>query len=77
MSRTRRRKIWGEPGSERDGKSSKLVPMPADEFTVEVRRRDRREREADADRQATGAADPDDVPTKPRPRRLWQFWRRW
>lgn len=50
MSRTRRRRIWGDPGSERDGKSAKLVPQPAAEFTVEVTRRDRREREADADR---------------------------
>src|SRR5690606_27070556 len=51
-----------------------LVPMPADEFTVEVTRRDRREREADADRQARGEADPDDTPTKPVRRRLMRIW---
>ena len=77
MTRTRRRKRYWYPGVDRDGRPPDETKPPADDFTREVRRRDRRERDDDAKRQATGVSDPDDTPVKPRPRRLWEFWRRW
>jgi hypothetical protein len=77
MSRTRRRNRYGEPGQVRDGRPPDETKPPADDFTREVRRRDRRERDDEARRLATGQADPDDTPGKARPRRLWEFWRRW
>jgi hypothetical protein len=77
MSRTRRRKHYGDPGTVRDGQPPAEGKMPSEDFAREVRRRDRRTREDEADRIARGEADADDVPTKPRPKRLWEFWRRW
>lgn len=77
MSRTRRHKPQGEPGHDHDGAIRPEGQVLREDFTVEVTRRDRREREADADRQAKGEVDPDDTPVKPVRRRLWQLWRRW
>lgn len=77
MSRTRRRQPQGQAGIDRDGAIRPEGQVHPDDFAVEVTRRERREREADADRQAKGAIDPDDTPTKPVRRRLWQLWRRW
>lgn len=77
MSRTRRRKPHGEPGIGRDGAIRPEGAGRHDDFTVEVKRRERREREADAARQARGEVEPDDTPTMPVRRRLWQLWRRW
>lgn len=77
MSRTRRRKRYDDSGVERDGQPPAEGTPFASEFTVEVVRRDRRAREQEAERLEKGVVDPDDTPTKPRPRRLWQYWRRW
>jgi hypothetical protein len=77
MSRTKRPERHGDPGVTRDGRPPDENKPTTEEFTREVRRRDRRERDDDLKRQATGQADPDDTPVKPRPRRLWEFWRRW
>ena len=77
MSRTRRRKRWGLPGRDRDGVIQPASQVPPDDFVVEVIRRERRERDAEVDRLARGVTDPDDVPTKPMRRRLWELWRRW
>lgn len=71
------RKPQGEPGLDKDGAIPPEGQVLPQDFAVEVTRRERREREADADRQAKGRVDPDDTPTKPVRRRLWQFWRRW
>jgi len=77
MSRTRRRKPRGELGLDKDGTIRPEGQVRPDDFAVEVTRRERREREADADRQAKGEVDSDDTPVKPVRRRLWQLWRRW
>lgn len=77
MSRTRHRKRSGDSGVERDGQPPDEGIHLASEFAVEVTRRDRRAREQETERLAKGAIEPDDTPTKPRPRRLWQYWRRW
>lgn len=77
MSRTRRLRHWGEPGTTRDGQPSAEGLPTSDDFTREVRRRDRRARDDDARRQATGVSDPDYTPVEPKPRRLWESWRRW
>lgn len=77
MSRTRRRKFYGDKGTGRDSKLPAEGDIAAADFSKEVRRRDRRTREDETDRIAKGAADPDDTPVKPKPRRKWQFWRRW
>lgn len=77
MSRTRRRNRYGDPGVTRDGRPPAEGLPTADDFTREVRRSDRRERDDDARRQATGKSDPDDTPVEPRPRRMWQLWSRW
>lgn len=76
MSRTKRRKPQGDPGIDRDGAIRPEGQVRPDDSVVEVTRRERREREADADRLAKGEVDPDDTPTKPVRRRLWQLWRR-
>ncbi|MNY74421.1 hypothetical protein D3C86_2134520 [compost metagenome] len=77
MSRTTRRKRYGDSGVERDGQPPDLGIHLAFEFAIEVTRRDRRAREQEAERLAKGVIDPDDTPTKPRPRRLWQYWKGW
>ena len=77
MSRTKRRKRWGQPGTARDGKAGIVGKAPADEISTMVTRPDRREREREAERIAKGLADSDDTPTKPVRRRLWRFWRWW
>lgn len=76
MSRTRRHKHSGDKGLDRDGAIRPEGQIHPHDFAVEVIRRERREREAEADRLAKGAADPEDTPTKPVRRRLWQLWRR-
>ena len=76
MSRTRRRRHYGDPGTSRDGQPPAEGRLPRN-HSREVRRRDRRMREDEVDKIARGEADADDTPTKPRPKRLWEFWRRW
>ena len=76
MSRTRRRKHLGAKGLDRDGAIRPEGQVSPHDFDVEVIRRERRERDAEADRLAKGAVDPEDTPTKPVRRRLWQLWRR-
>lgn len=78
MSRTRRDRRPNRPQvSTRDGSTRPGDKADAHDFATEVRRRDRRAREDEAAKIAKGQSDPDDVPTTPRPKRLWQFWRKW
>jgi hypothetical protein len=77
MTRTRRRKHYGDPGIDRDGAVRPEGQVRRADFTVEVTRRERREREAQALALRTGSLDPDDTASKPARRRLWQLWRRW
>jgi hypothetical protein len=53
MSRTRRRRHFGDPGTSRDGHPPAEGRFPADDFAQEVRRRDRRAREEETDKIAT------------------------
>lgn len=77
MSRTKRRKRWGQPGVDRDGRGHiKTGPTP-EEMALEVRHPERREHDREADRIAKGDIDPDDTPVKPVRRHLWLLWRRW
>lgn len=77
MSRTRRRKHWGEPGKDRDGTIRPEGAIIPRDFTIEVQRRDRRTREDEVGKLQRGEIDPDDLPVKPVRKRLWQFWKRW
>lgn len=81
MSRTRRRQKHGDDSpakDQRDGRGGIFGKrLPPNEFAVEVVRRDRRARESEADKIQRGAVDPDDTPVKPKPLKLWQWWKRW
>lgn len=77
MTRTRRNRPPDRPHfSTRDGSIRPGDSVSAADFAREVLRRDRRDRDAEADRIARGDVDADDVPVAPKPRRRWQFWRR-
>src|SRR5690554_4145077 len=80
MSRTRRRRkhVADDPAKvERDGRGSYYGVLPSRVFVTEVRRRDRRERDAETGKLERDAADADDTALAPKPRAKWQFWRSW
>lgn len=78
MSRTKRRKRWGQSGTEADGKGGQYKGGPTSEdLRVAVRRPERRELQLETDKLANAAVDADDVSVKPKRRHLWQFWRSW
>ena len=78
MSRTRRNRPPDQPHySTRDGSIRPGDNLDADAFAKTVQRRDRRDRDAEAEKIAKGAVDAEDTPVTPKPRRRWAFWRRW
>lgn len=77
MTSTRRNRPPDRPHySDMEGSIWPGDTVSAADFAREVLRRDRRDRDAEVGKIAKGLVDPDDVPTTPKPRRRWQFWRR-
>ena len=77
MSRTSRRKSWGQPGAARDGRGhARTGPTTAD-VAAYVTHPERRERDREAEQLASGELDADNVSTKPVRGRLWRLWWKW